>query len=170
MLDISLIKIKNPFLYKKTLNEKHFIYIAQQLALYFKLGDTIILSGDFGVGKTTFIRAAIRLMTKNSSLEVLSPSFNLIYNYKMLKHNIHHIDLYRLNNDLDIQELMIEELLDNGIVFIEWAERFNYLYSKGALCILIREIKNSTVIYLQSSNKCWKYRLKNFISLLKNSL
>jgi len=87
--------------------------------------DCILLFGEIGVGKTTLTRAIINnLQTQNKQNEtdVLSPTFNLVYEYEIKNFKIMHYDLYRLKNDNEAQQLGIFDQDTNSIKVIEWAE------------------------------------------------
>ena len=88
-------------------------------------GDIIFLYGEIGVGKTTFVRFFINhLENKNriKNSEVLSPTFNILYDYKVGNIKILHYDLYRLKNYKDISQLGMFETSNDGIKIIEWPE------------------------------------------------
>jgi len=87
--------------------------------------DCILLFGEIGVGKTTLTRAIINnLQTQNkqNETEVLSPTFNLVYDYEIKNLKIMHYDLYRLKTDKEVQQLGIFDQDKNSIKIIEWAE------------------------------------------------
>ena len=72
--------------------------------------DCILLFGEIGVGKTTLARAIInnlQIQNKENETEVLSPTFNLVYDYEIKNLKIMHYDLYRLKNDKEVQQLGI---------------------------------------------------------------
>lgn len=94
---------------------------AEDIALILKKGDCICLSGDLGAGKTTLVRAAIRAMADEPNLEVPSPTFTLVQQYD-LRVPIGHLDLYRASDPDEIFELGLDEILSNGVAFIEWPE------------------------------------------------
>lgn len=78
------------------------------------------LSGDLGAGKTTFIQtfcAAAGVVD-----QVSSPTFSLINNYHSSQFGvIHHMDLYRLDKETDLEQIGLSEYLDSGnLCFIEW--------------------------------------------------
>ena len=88
-------------------------------------GDVIFLYGEIGTGKTTFVRFLINHLevenqTKKS--DILSPTFNIVYDYQIGKKNIHHYDLYRLKNYKDILELGMFDNSKEHIKIIEWPE------------------------------------------------
>jgi len=88
-------------------------------------GDVIFLYGEIGVGKTTFARLLINNYEKEKNLkvsEVLSPTFNIVFEYDIKKLTIKHYDLYRLRNDSDIKNIGLFEDLEQTITLIEWPE------------------------------------------------
>ena len=85
--------------------------------------DYIFLSGEIGVGKTTFTRYLINYLQKKEGLketEVLSPTFNLLYEYDLKKYKIMHYDLYRIKNKKELNNLGILQDNKNAIKIIEW--------------------------------------------------
>ena len=88
-------------------------------------GDIIFLYGEIGVGKTTFVRFFINhLESKNKikSSDVLSPTFNIVYDYDIGNIKILHYDLYRLKNYNDISQLGMFETFNDNIKIVEWPE------------------------------------------------
>ena len=88
-------------------------------------GDVVFLYGEIGVGKTTFIRGLINnieIQRGMNKSEILSPTFNIVFDYSINELKIMHYDLYRLKNDRDIRELGIFEEINNCITLIEWPE------------------------------------------------
>ena len=86
-------------------------------------GDTILLYGEIGVGKTTFARLFINNFEKYNKLkksEVLSPTFNIVFEYKIKDFTIKHYDLYRLKNDHEITNVGLFENIEQDITLIEW--------------------------------------------------
>tara|TARA_Y100001936_G_C15494578_1_gene370142 strand:- start:32 stop:475 length:444 start_codon:yes stop_codon:yes gene_type:complete len=85
--------------------------------------DCIFLTGEIGVGKTTFTRFLINYLQKKEGLnttEVLSPTFNLLYEYDFKKYKIMHYDLYRLKNEKEVNNLHIFQENEDAIKIIEW--------------------------------------------------
>ena len=88
-------------------------------------GDIIFLYGEIGVGKTTFVRFFINYLESKNKIknsDVLSPTFNIVYDYNVGDRKILHYDLYRLKNYNDISQLGMFETSDNHIKIIEWPE------------------------------------------------
>ena len=87
--------------------------------------DCILLFGEIGAGKTTLTRALINnLQNQNKEIEteVLSPTFNIVYEYEVGELKIMHYDLYRLKTEKDVQQLGVFDQRTNSIKVIEWAE------------------------------------------------
>ena len=88
-------------------------------------GDVILLYGEIGAGKTTFVRFFINYLESKNKIknsEVLSPTFNIVYDYDIGNLKILHYDLYRLKNYNDISQLGMFEISDDNITIIEWPE------------------------------------------------
>ena len=88
-------------------------------------GDTILLYGEIGVGKTSFARLLINSFEKEKKLkqsEVLSPTFNIVFEYEIREFTIKHFDLYRLKNEKDVNNIGLFENYDQSIILIEWPE------------------------------------------------
>ena len=87
--------------------------------------DVIFLYGEIGVGKTTFVRLLINYLESKKGIknsDVLSPTFNIVYDYNVGNVKILHYDLYRLKNYNDISQLGMFETSDDHIKIIEWPE------------------------------------------------
>ena len=90
-----------------------------------KDGDIIFLYGEIGAGKTTFVRFFINNLENKKRIknsDVLSPTFNIVYNYNVGKTEILHYDLFRLKNHKDISQLGMFENSEKSIKIIEWPQ------------------------------------------------
>ena len=88
-------------------------------------GDIIFLYGEIGVGKTTFVRFFINYLENKNGIknsDVLSPTFNIVYDYNIENIKILHYDLYRLRKYKDISQLGMFETSNDGIKIVEWPE------------------------------------------------
>lgn len=98
---------------------------ARRLAVLLQRGDCVRLEGTLGAGKTSFARALIQTLAKES-IEVSSPTFTLLQSYPvLLQHKpatIWHADLYRLDDAGALEELGLHELPDQGALLVEWPE------------------------------------------------
>ena len=102
--------------------------LSENLSKIVKTRDVIFLHGEIGVGKTTFVRFFINYLECKNKLkksEILSPTFNILYEYKIKNISILHYDFYRLKNYNDIVELGIFEKTANDIKIIEWPGLIN---------------------------------------------
>ena len=98
--------------------------ISKKVADQIKVNDIIYLLGEIGVGKTTFTRYLINYLQKKENLkvtEVLSPTFNLLYEYDFQNFKIMHYDLYRIKENKELKNLGIFSGGENTIKIIEWA-------------------------------------------------
>jgi len=88
-------------------------------------GDMIFLYGEIGVGKTTFVRGLINNLEVEKGIDesqILSPTFNIVFDYEIKNLKIMHYDLYRLKNSKDVNELGIFAEINDHITLIEWPE------------------------------------------------
>jgi tRNA threonylcarbamoyladenosine biosynthesis protein TsaE len=85
-------------------------------------GDLLLLEGDLGAGKTTFVRGVVR--GAGSSAHVASPTFQLVRVYPG-RVQLAHVDLYRLRSNAELVDLGLDELLDAGAVVVEWGDKLD---------------------------------------------
>jgi len=99
--------------------------LSKKISKIVKNGDLIFLYGEIGVGKTSFARFLINHLEVENGIkksDILSPTFNIVYNYEIKKLKIFHYDLYRLKSSKDILELAMFEDLEKSLKIIEWPE------------------------------------------------
>ena len=85
-------------------------------------GDIIFLYGEIGVGKTTFVRNIVNYLESKNKIKksnVLSPTFNIVYDYNIGNFKILHYDLYRVKNYNDISQLGMFEISDDHIKIVD---------------------------------------------------
>ena len=122
-------------------------------------GDIIFLYGEIGVGKTTFVRFFINYLESKNGIknsDVLSPTFNIVYDYNIGNIKILHYDLYRLKNYKDISQLGMFETSKDHIKIVEWPELIE-LKPKDRIDILFQysKLKNSRKVEVIGFGK-WK--------------
>tara|TARA_Y100000590_G_scaffold235819_1_gene265587 strand:+ start:2733 stop:3188 length:456 start_codon:yes stop_codon:yes gene_type:complete len=122
-------------------------------------GDIIFLYGDIGVGKTTFVRFFINSLENKNKIkksDVLSPTFNIVYDYQVGDVKILHYDLYRLKNYEDIFQLGVFETSNDHIKIIEWPELI-WPKPKDRIDILFKysQLMNSREVKITGFGK-WK--------------
>lgn len=100
----------------------------ENLCKIIESNDVILLNGKIGSGKTTLARHIINQILQIDISEITSPTFNLYQVYENNNQKINHYDFYRIENDIDLQEIDLEDSLGEGITIIEWADKYqNYL-------------------------------------------
>ena len=100
-------------------------FLSQKIGKLLSKGDVIFLYGEIGVGKTTFVRGLINNLEVEKGMvesQILSPTFNIVFDYEIKKLKIMHYDLYRLKNSTGINELGIFVEVEDHITLIEWPE------------------------------------------------
>ena len=106
----------------------HLNSISIKISKKLEKGDCIFLIGEIGVGKTTFTRHLINNLQKQNGLketEVLSPTFNLLYEYDIKDFKIMHYDLYRIKKVRELDHLgLFSDGLDT-VKVIEWPDLIN---------------------------------------------
>ena len=96
--------------------------VGRQLASTLAPGSVLLLIGDLGAGKTALVRGLAEGLGVRPE-EVSSPTFTLMQEYRGGRLPLIHVDLYRLNDAREIDELGLEELGLNSVLAIEWAEK-----------------------------------------------
>ncbi len=104
---------------------------AAHLARHVRRGDLVLLKGEMGAGKTTFVRGLARGL--GVSGDVMSPTFQLVRVYPGPV-QLGHVDLCRLTEAAEVADLGMDELLDDGAVVVEWGDR---LAEPGAVRLAI---------------------------------
>lgn len=104
-------------------NETATAQLMADLALLVGSGDVITLTGDLGAGKTAAARSLIRYLAGDDELEVPSPTFTLVQGYELPAFPVMHADLYRVEDESELEEIGLSPLPDATLVLIEWPER-----------------------------------------------
>lgn len=118
--------------------EKKTKSIAKIFAKNIKVGDVLFIKGELGVGKTTFIKYLINNLQIDKNIpvtEISSPTFNLVHEYQIDSLILKHYDLYRINNEKELDNIGIFEDTSEQITLIEWPE-------------IIKQNKIKNIIYL----------------------
>ncbi len=107
---------------------EHLNSLSQKIADKLLRNDCIFLIGEIGVGKTTFTRYLINYLQKKNGekiTEVLSPTYNLLYEYDLKRIKIMHYDLYRIRDEKELKQLGIFLDKQDAIKIIEWPQLIN---------------------------------------------
>ncbi len=100
--------------------------MARDLASKLSKGTTILLYGELGAGKTTFVQGLAEGLGVPEEVYVSSPTFSLINEYPG-RQKLYHVDLYRLAPE-EVEDLGLPELASQGVMVIEWAERLPFSF------------------------------------------
>ncbi len=100
--------------------------LGARLGRLLRPGDTVLLSGDLGAGKTVFVQGIARGMGFPGS--VSSKSFVLLGEYQGPEVKLYHADLYRLEAPEQAEELAVDEYCTDGVLVAEWPERAPHVF------------------------------------------
>ena len=140
--------------------------LSKKFSKIIRSGDIIFLYGEIGVGKTTFVRYLINHLEVENQIkksDVLSPTFNIVYDYDIGKIKIHHYDLYRIKNYKDIIELGMFDISKDSIKIVEWPELIKSK-PKSRIDIFFEYSKlvNSRKVKILGSGKWRDYKFNEF--------
>jgi tRNA threonylcarbamoyladenosine biosynthesis protein TsaE len=107
-----------------TTSEAETAAVGRELAATLAAGDVVLLFGDLGAGKTAFVKGLAEGLGVQPD-EVSSPTFTLVQEYRGGRLALFHVDLYRLNDPREIDDLGLDEIAENGAMAIEWAEKLS---------------------------------------------
>ena len=105
--------------------EKDTKSISQKISDHLSKGDVVFLYGEIGVGKTTFIKHlinSIQFKSNQKKTEIPSPTFNILYEYKIIELIIQHYDLHRIKSELELKNIGIFENQKELLTLVEWPE------------------------------------------------
>ncbi len=132
----------------KTMNSHHNISIISRnpdttfdlgkaIGAQIQPGTIIALTGDLGAGKTAFVKGLARGLGVSEKYPITSPSYTLINEYHG-QYPFFHVDLYRLENTVDFEDIGLYDMLDEkSVAAIEWADRLSSEILEDALHIRI---------------------------------
>jgi len=139
--------------------------LARRLGVVLSAGDTVLLTGDVGAGKTHFARALIQSLL--TALEdVPSPTFTLVQVYDSASGDeIWHADLYRLSDPSETEELGLTDAMENAICLIEWPDRMGALHPQDALDITLAatDAEDHRILTATWSASRWDAKLTDWI-------
>jgi tRNA threonylcarbamoyladenosine biosynthesis protein TsaE len=108
--------------------------LGKKIAEALKAGDVVVLSGELGAGKTHLAQGIARGLGVEGYVK--SPTFNIIHVYDGGRLLLYHIDLYRIEGALELENLGLEEYIyGKGVSVIEWGERAEELLPDEAIRI-----------------------------------
>ncbi|MFD0859510.1 tRNA (adenosine(37)-N6)-threonylcarbamoyltransferase complex ATPase subunit type 1 TsaE [Roseovarius aquimarinus] len=135
--------------------------IARRLGAVLRSGDTVLMTGDIGAGKTHFARCLIQSLLTMPE-DVPSPTYTLVQIYPGLHGEIWHADLYRLGDPNDVFELGLTDAFETAICLVEWPDRLGDLAPAGALALEIApgDEEDTRRLIFTGAFRRWAARLK----------
>ncbi|MCR8724492.1 tRNA (adenosine(37)-N6)-threonylcarbamoyltransferase complex ATPase subunit type 1 TsaE [Frigidibacter sp. ROC022] len=120
--------------------------LGRALAVELRPGDTVLLAGEVGAGKTHLARAAIQAMlaVDGRSEDVPSPTFTLVQRYDCAAGAILHADLYRLGDLRDLDDIGLTDAMGQDICLIEWPELLGQAALDDALLVSLEPDASGT--------------------------
>lgn len=134
--------------------------LAARMSGILRPGDTILLEGNIGAGKTAFARALIRARLRNPAEDVPSPTFTLVQIYDTPDGALWHADLYRLGHPDEAVELGLQEAFDAAICLIEWPDRLGDLAPPEALTMAFAALPDGRHEVTFRAPQAWCARLE----------
>ncbi len=126
-----------------TRSEEETIALGRELAATLSPG-AVLLIGNLGAGKTTLAKGIVGGLNATPPDEVSSPTFTLIHQYGDAA-PVFHIDLYRLDDQREVENLGLDDLFNSGsVVLLEWAERFPALLPRHRTEIRLLTLPDDT--------------------------
>jgi tRNA threonylcarbamoyladenosine biosynthesis protein TsaE len=102
------------------------------------VGSVVLLYGDLGAGKTAFVKGLAEGLGVSHD-EVSSPTFTLVQEYRGGRLTLFHVDLYRIEDPREFDDLGLDELAEDGVLAIEWAEKLPpSRVSRDARVVMVR--------------------------------
>ena len=105
-----------------TASETETAAVGRDLASDLSAGSVVLLFGDLGAGKTAFVRGLAEGLGVTTD-DVSSPTFTIMQEYRGGRLPLYHVDLYRLDDPREVDDLGLDELTANGVLAIEWADK-----------------------------------------------
>jgi tRNA threonylcarbamoyladenosine biosynthesis protein TsaE len=147
-------------LFKRSLSEEaDTALLAQQIAPTLTAGNTLLLEGELGAGKSAFARALIRARLGRME-DVPSPTFTLVQTYEATDGDIWHCDLYRLTHPDEALELGLVEAFETAICLIEWPDRLGAEAPQDALRLAFSAGQDAHDVTVSGSSS-WAERLRD---------
>lgn len=139
-------------------SEEDMLALGRKLADMALPGDVIALKGGLGAGKTTLARGLLSALGLEE--EAPSPSFAIVqpYDPPLVRFPVTHVDLYRLEDAAETEELALGELLHDSLLLIEWPERLGAALWRHSLILEIETLEDGTRRLTATVPAAWKNR------------
>lgn len=117
----------------KASNLKETKKIATEFANSLNGGEVVLLQGELGAGKTTFVKMVLETLGYKGVVH--SPTFNILQQYIVKKFRVYHFDMYRIVDENETENFGFKDYLNgediNSLVFVEWPENVVNILKKG---------------------------------------
>lgn len=106
----------------------------------------VVLRGDLGAGKTTLVKGIAAALGAAAAEDVTSPTFTLVHEYQGRKVRLYHLDLYRLENEHEVEGLGLWEMADapDALVIVEWGDKFGSVMERADAEVTMTVGENET--------------------------
>jgi len=137
-------------------DEKAMLAFGRKLAGAVRPGDVVTLSGPLSAGKTTLVRGLLAGLGHRG--EVPSPSFALVQPYDMLRPPVWHVDLYRIEDPAEIDELGLDDVGGEGVLVVEWPEHSGHRAWPQALALSLEVLDDGARALTARVPAAWEGR------------
>ncbi len=139
--------------------------LAQKLIPGLSSGKVILLKGPIGAGKSVFARAIISHLLSQSNREedIPSPTFTLVQSYQAGELAIWHADLYRIDSELEIIELGLEEAFETSLCIIEWGEKLGRFTPENPIIITFKpkpNLENRRIMTIETKDQLFVQKIE----------
>lgn len=128
----------------------------RKLSKALRTGDVVTLSGPLSAGKTTLVRGLLGALGHKG--EVPSPSFAIVQPYESLRVPVWHVDLYRIEDPSDLNELGLEDIREDGVLIIEWPEHADEAMWPEALALSLNVLEDGARALTAKVPAAWEGR------------
>jgi tRNA threonylcarbamoyladenosine biosynthesis protein TsaE len=139
----------------KIKNEKAMLAFGRKLAAAMEPGDVVTFSGPLSAGKTTLVRGILAGLGYKD--EVPSPSFALVQPYEMLEPAVWHVDLYRIEDPSELEELGLDDMAQEGVLLVEWPENAG-LGWPNSLALSLEVLEDGARVLTADVPEAWEGR------------
>ncbi|NIN34797.1 MAG: tRNA (adenosine(37)-N6)-threonylcarbamoyltransferase complex ATPase subunit type 1 TsaE [Gammaproteobacteria bacterium] len=137
------------------------VALAARLFPHCKPGTTLLLEGELGAGKTTFVRGFLQAAGHQG--KVKSPTYTLVEPYHIAGRDYYHFDLYRLNTQEELEGIGLRDYFDGrAICLVEWPDRAAGVLFRGDLRIKIRATASGRELELIPESAVGRHLLGSF--------
>lgn len=140
----------------KLKDEAATLAFGRKLSKALRVGDVVTLSGPLSAGKTTLVRGLLGALGHKG--EVPSPSFAIVQPYESLRVPVWHVDLYRIEDPSDLNELGLEDIREDGVLIIEWPEHANEAMWPEALALSLNVVEDGARALTAKVPAAWEGR------------